>query len=490
MVQKITDFLNGIIWSDYMTYLCLVTGIIFTIALLGEQFKIKEMWRLLFHTKSTDDGISAFQAFSLAVGGRVGTGNIVGVATAIAYGGPGAMFWMWVLAFLGAATSFAECALSQLYKKKIDGTYRGGPAFYIRYGLQQPWLAVVFAVCAYLGNAVLHPGLQADAISSAVYNAFGISKVITGVVIVILLALIIFGGVRSISELASKVVPVMACIYVAVSLVLLAVNVKAIPACFGLIFSSAFGTNAVFGGILGSAVAWGVKRGFYSSEAGMGTASHASACADVSHPAKQGLVQSFSVYVDTLFVCTATGLMMLITGMYNVEDGAGAYLYQGLEGVEVGVGYVQAALDTLLPHFGSAFIAIALFFFAFTTLLAAYNIGETNFLYLFGKGKNSKTALIVVRVLFLAVTFLGSMVPASLAWAWADIGLGSSAWITMIGMLFLVPTAHKLYKDYWAQKKQGLDPVFRPGRLGIRHAELWEEIADRYDAESAAAKEE
>lgn len=236
-------------------------------------------------------------------------------------------------------------------------------------------------------------------------------------------------------------------------------------------------------------LAWGVKRGFYSSEAGMGTASHASACADVSHPTKQGLVQSFSVYVDTLFVCTATGLIMLITGMYNVEDGAGAYLYQGLQGVEVGVGYVQAALDTLLPHFGSAFIAIALFFFAFTTLLAAYNIGETNFLYLFGKGKNSKVALIVVRVLFLAVTFLGSMVPASLAWAWADIGLGSSAWITMIGMLFLVPTAHKLYKDYWAQKKQGIDPVFRPSRLGIKHAELWEEIADRYEAENTAVKE-
>ena len=181
--------------------------------------------------------------------------------------------------------------------------------------------------------------------------------------------------------------------------------------------------------------------------------------------------------------------MMLITGMYNVEDGAGGYLYQGLQGVEVGVGYVQAALDTLLPHFGSAFVAIALFFFAFTTLLAAYNIGEANFLYLFGKKHDMKIPLIVIRVLFLAITFLGSLVPTSLAWAWADIGLGASAWITMIGALCLVPVSRKIYKDYWDQKKQGLDPIFRPSRVGIQHAELWEEIADRYEAEAAAAKE-
>lgn len=490
MIVKITDFLNGIIWSDWMTYLCLLTGFVFTIALFGEQLKLKEMWSLLFHTKSSSEGISGFQAFTMAVGGRVGTGNIVGVATAIAYGGPGAMFWMWLLALLGAATTFAECSLSQLYKKKIDGIYRGGPAYYIRYGLRSPWLAAIFAAAAFIGNAILHPGLQADAISTAVNNAFGLNKLITGIIIVVLLALIIFGGVRRIGNVASKVVPVMAGIYILASLVLLVVNAKAIPACFSLIFTSAFGANSVFGGILGSAIAWGVKRGFYSSEAGMGTASQAAANADVSHPAKQGLVQSFSVYIDTIFVCTATGLMMLITGMYNVEDGAGGYLYEGLHGVEVGVGYVQAALDTLLPHFGSIFVAIALFFFAFTTLLAAYNIGETNFLYLFGKSKYQKAALTVVRILFLAVTFLGSMVPATLAWAWADIGLGSAAWITMIGALCLVPVARKLYRDYWDQKKQGLDPIFRPSRVGIKNAELWEEIADRYEAEMEATTNE
>ncbi len=488
MIQKITDFLNGIIWSDWMTYLCLLTGLIFTVALFGEQLKIREMWRLLFNTKASSEGISGFQAFSMAVGGRVGTGNIVGVATAVAYGGPGALFWMWVLALLGAATTFAECSLSQLFKRKIDGVYRGGPAYYIRYGLKAPWLAVLFAAFAYIGNAILHPGLQADAISTAFYNAFGLNKLITGVIIVVLLGLIIFGGVRRIGSFASKVVPAMAGIYVLASLILLAVNFKSIPACFGLIFSSAFGANSVFGGIVGSAIAWGVKRGFYSSEAGMGTASQASANADVSHPAKQGLVQSFSVYIDTIFVCTATGLMMLITGMYNVEDGAGGYLYEGLQGVEVGVGYVQAALDTLLPHFGSIFIALALFFFAFTTLLAAYNIGETNFLYLFGNMKNPRIALTIVRILFLAVTFVGSMIPASLAWAWADIGLGSAAWITMIGALGLVPVARKLYLDYWAQKKQGLDPIFRPSNIGVENADLWDEIADRYEAEREAEK--
>lgn len=488
LINDVTNFLNGIIWSTPMIYLCLFTGIFFTFVLKGVQFrKIKEMIHLLLTPESGSDGLSSFQAFALAVGGRVGTGNIVGTVTAIAYGGPGALFWMWVLALLGAATAYAECSLAQVYKQKINGMYRGGGAYMIKYGMNCEILAVIFAICGFFGNAILHPGVQSDAISSAMYNAFGLNKSICGIIICVLLACVIFGGVKRVGDFASKVVPIMAILYVLVAIIMLIFNISNLPKVLVDIFASAFGTHAVFGGIVGSAIAWGIKRGVYSSEAGMGTAPHHAATAESSHPGKQGLLQAFSVYVDTLFVCSATGIMVLVTGCYNVEDASGSYLYEGLPGVEVGVGYVQAAINTMFPGIGGAFVAIALFFFAFTTLLAAYNIGEANLLYLFKNLRENKVAMSVFRIIFLLVTFFGAMVPTAMAWAWADIGLGSMVWITVITCMLMFKTVKKVKDDYEEQEKMGRNPVFRPSRLGIKNAEIWEEIADRYESKSASA---
>lgn len=459
-----------------------VDGTFFTVLLKGVQFrKIPDMVKLLLHPESSSDGLSSFQAFSLAVGGRVGTGNIVGTVTAIAYGGPGALFWMWMLALLGAATAFAECSLAQVYKQKINGLYRGGGAYMIERGMNCIWLAVIFAICGFFGNAILHPGVQSDAISSAMYNAFGLDKTICGIIICVLLACVIFGGVRRVGDFASKVVPVMAILYVMLAIVMLFANMGEIPNTLVEVFEGAFGTHQIFGGIVGSAIAWGVRRGVYSSEAGMGTAPHHAATAESSHPAKQGILQAFSVYVDTIFVCTATGIMVLVTGCFNVEDGAGGYLYQGLQGVEVGVQYVQAAVNTVFPGWGGAFIAVALFFFAFTTLLAAYNIGEANLLYLFKGLRSNKLAMTIYRIIFLMVTFLGAMVPTTLAWGWADVGLGSMTWITLLTCLFMFKTVRKISMDYDSQMKKGENPVFRPSALGIKNAEIWEDIADKYE---------
>ena len=490
MLRTITDFLNGIIWSDTMTYLCLITGIIFTFALKGVQAtKIKDMVKLSFVNDKSKTGISSFQAFVVAVAGRVGTGNIVGVATAICFGGPGAIFWMWVLAFLGAATSCAECALAQLYKQKIGGQYVGGPAYSIRYGLNSKWLAAIFAVCGFFGNLVFHPSLQANAIADAVNNAFGINEIVTTCIVCLLLALIVFGGVNRIASVCEKAVPVMSVGYILMAIILVIFNIEKVPSVFSMIFTSAFGANAVFGGMLGSAIAWGVKRGVYSSEAGMGTASQAAAAADVSHPAKQGLVQAFSIYIDTLFVCTATALMMLITGMYNVQNEAtGEFLYNALPGMEAGSGFIQSAMDSFIPSFGSAFVAIALFLFAFTTLMSCYIIGESNILFLFPKLGDSKLGMGLIRALFLVCAFIGCVVPSQMAWDWADIGLGSCTWLTVISCLLLIKPSVKLCRDYCEQKKQGLDPIFRPSKVGIKNADLWEEIADEYEKRACEEK--
>ena len=487
MFAQLVGTISGWIWCQPMIWLCIITGLVFTIALKGFQFRNnREMWRLLIHTEPSENGTSSFQAFALAVAGRVGTGNIVGVVTAIAYGGPGAVFWMWIVALLGAATSFAENTLSQTYKEKINGTYRGGTAFYIKAGLGLGGVAVLFALCGFLSNGVLNIGVQSDAIASAMNHAFGIPTWLIGLFLVVALSAIIFGGLKRISDFTAKVVPVMSVVYILVALAMVIVNYRQIPSCLGMIFSSAFGTNAVFGGIVGSAISWGVKRGVYSSEAGMGTSGQHGATADVSHPAKQGLVQALSVYVDTLFVCTATALILLMTGMYNVYDGAGNVIYNGIAlDTEAGIAYAQDAVGCLLPGFGKIFMAIAMLFFAFTTLLAEYNISESCLLFLNGKFLENKVALTVFRCWFMIPVFVGCIIPTETAWACADIGTGLMFWLCMITTLMLTPTVKKIWEDYVAQRKEGKDPIFRPSKCGVKNAELWEEIADKYEAKAA-----
>jgi AGCS family alanine or glycine:cation symporter len=472
-LEQFVNSLNEILWSKWMIYLCLGVGLIFSIMTRFLQVRhIKEMVKLMFQGKSSEAGVSSFQALSLALSGRVGTGNIAGTATAIAFGGPGAVFWMWAIAFIGAASAYVESTLAQIYKVKQNGQYRGGPAYYIEKGIGWKWYAVLFAFSALLAMSVLMPGIQSNSIALGLQNAFDIQPTVTGIILVILLGAIIFGGVKRIATVAQYVVPFMALGYILLSLIIVAMNLKELPAVFALIFKSAFALDATFGGIVGMAISWGVKRGIYSNEAGQGTGAHAAAAAEVSHPAKQGFVQAFSVYIDTLLVCSATAFMILFTGMYNTQAPDGTYIVNNLGKVEPGPAFTQAAIETVFPNFGAAFVAIALFFFAFTTIMAYYYIAETNVAYL-TQGKYSNVAMNALKIVLLASTFYGSVKTANLAWALGDVGLGIMVWLNIIAIVILAKPALKALKDYEEQKKQGIDPVFDPEKLGIKNADYW-----------------
>lgn len=483
LLESFVSWLNDIIWSDALVYLCLGTGLFFTLATRFLQLRhLKDMVLLMFQGKSSTAGVSSFQALSMALSGRVGTGNIAGVATAIFYGGPGAVFWMWMIAFLGASSGFVEATLGQVYKSKLDGQYRGGPAYYIEKGLKLKWYAVLFAIVTVVATGLFLPGVQANSIASAMNNAFGLSPLITGIALIIVLGTIIFGGVKRIAKVAQVVVPFMALGYILVALLLIILNISELPHVLKLIFKSAFGADAAFGGILGAAIAWGVKRGIYSNEAGQGTAPHAAAAAEVSHPAKQGLVQSFSVYIDTLFVCTATAFMILITGMYNVQpEGSDQMIVNNLGKVEAGPIFTQAAVESSLPGFGAPFVAIALLFFAFTTIMAYYYMAETNLAYINRKTKRVWSEYLL-KFGILAVVLYGCIKNAELAWTLGDIGVGSMAWLNIIAILLLTKPALRVLKDYERQRKEGKDPVFDPVKAGIANADFWE---NEYQPESS-----
>ncbi|HDC4307770.1 TPA: alanine:cation symporter family protein, partial [Enterobacter kobei] len=382
-MNELVGAINGVIWSPALIFLCLGVGLYFSLRSRFLQLRhIKHMITLMFQGRPTDAGVSSFQALTMTLAGRVGTGNIAGVATAITFGGPGALFWMWMVAFLGASSAFVESTLGQVYKEKINGEYRGGPAFYIEKGLGVKWYAWLFAVVTIFSCGLLMPGVQANSIGASLEIAFGLDPNVTAALLAVLLSFIIFGGVKRIASFSSMVVPFMALGYIIVACVIIAINITELPGVILLIWKSAFGFEAGFGAILGQAIMWGVKRGVYSNEAAQGTGPHASSAAAVSHPVKQGLVQAFSVYIDTLFVCSATGFMLLITGLYNVQGVDGAALYTGIAGVAAGPGYVQTAMESMMPGFGNYFVAIALFFFAFTTIIAYYYIAETNIAYI------------------------------------------------------------------------------------------------------------
>lgn len=472
-MEKIVTAINDIIWSNALILLCMGTGIYFSIATRFLQVRyIKKMVQLLFGGKSSEKGVSSFQAFAIAISGRIGTGNIAGVATAIAMGGPGAVFWMWAIAFLGASSAFVEATLGQIYKQVKDGQYRGGPAFYIENGLGIKWYAIVFAIATILSTALLLPGVQSNSIALSAKNAFDIPVEITGGIITLLLGLIIFGGVKRIGQVAEIVVPFMAGGYILMALIIIALNITQVPAVFGLIIRSAFDLEPAFAGIFGMAVAWGVKRGIYSNEAGQGTAPHAAAAAEVKHPAEQGLVQAFSVYVDTIFVCTATALMILFTGQYNVVNPDGGFLVENAPGIAIGSEFTQAAVNTHFPSLGGGFVAISLLFFAFTTIMAYYYIAETNLSYLLPKGDN-KWMVQVLRVMIMVATFYGSIKTAALAWTIGDIGVGMMAWLNIIAILLLRKPAFKAFKDYEQQLKAGKLPVFSAKKLDIKNTEEW-----------------
>ncbi len=481
-MEAFVNYLNGIIWSSALIYLCLGTGLYFSLRTRFLQVRhFGHMLKIMREGKSSEAGVSSFQALTMSLSGRVGTGNIAGVATAIAIGGPGAVFWMWTVAFLGASTAYIEATLAQIYKELDDnGSYRGGPAYYIEKAMGQKWYAWTFAVATIIAMGFCLPGIQANSIVAAMNNAWEIPALGTASVLAIGLALIVIGGVKRIAHFAQVVVPLMAAGYILIAFTVVFLNIDMVPTVTKLIINSAFGLDAGYGAIIGMAVGWGVKRGVYSNEAGQGSGPHPAAAAEVSHPAKQGLVQAFSVYVDTLLICSITAFMILLTGLYNVEGADGTFLYQGLPGVDVGPAYVQAAFDTVLPGFGSSVLAIALLFFAFTTIVAYYYIAETNVMFINRKVHRPWLANLL-KVLVLTSVMYGGLKSADLAWALGDVGVGLMAWLNIVAILILQRPALVALKDYEQQLDAGVDPRFDPQNLGIEKADFW---VDRKNAQS------
>jgi AGCS family alanine or glycine:cation symporter len=472
-LETILNTVNNIIWSNALILLCLGAGVYFSIVTRFLQIRyVREMLRLLFNGAASAKGVSSFQAFSLAIAGRVGTGNIAGVATAIAMGGPGAIFWMWIIAFLGSASAFIEATLGQIYKQVKDGQYRGGPAFYIEKGLGMKWYAVIFAVTTVCSAAIFLPGVQSNSIATGMHNAFSIPAPVSGVLVAGLLGLIIFGGVRRIGRVAELIVPFMAAAYILMAVIIIAINIHQVPAVLTMIIRSAFGFDPAFAGLFGMAVSWGIKRGIYSNEAGQGTAPHAAAAAEVSHPVKQGLVQAFSVYIDTLFVCTATAFMILFTGQYNVENPKGGFMLENIPGVIKGPHYTQLAISQHFPSLGAPFVSVALFFFAFTTLMAYYYIAETNLSYL-NRERMQTWKLWILRGVMMSSVFYGAVKTADAAWVLGDIGVGLMAWLNIIAILLLRKPAFKAFKNYCEQRKQGVEPQFNAAECGIKNADEW-----------------
>lgn len=490
-MQELVNTINNYVWSEALIYLCLGAGLFYSILTRFAQVRhFKEMCSLLLNNSSSEKGISSFQALAVSLSGRVGVGNIAGVAAAIGFGGPGAVFWMWVVAFLGASTAYAESTLGQVYKVEENGQYRGGPAYYFERCLGWRWLAVLFAVSAIIGCGIFLPGVQANAVGNAVTQIFGDGNMVVTsfgevgthklaalAVISIVLAFIIFGGIRRIANFTQIVVPFMALGYIIMALIVVFLNLDKVPGVFGMIISDAFTAQAGFG----AAIGWGVKRGIYSNEAGQGTGPHAAAAAEVDHPAQQGLVQAFSVYVDTLFVCTATALMILITSQYNIADPVteGQFLVQNVAADTAinSAAFTQMALNSVFGNFGQIFVGLALFFFAFTTILAYYYITETNVAYL-NRVFNNKLPLIFFKILLMAMVAYGMVNAAGYVWNIGDIGVGIMAWINVLGILvifFVHKPAILCLKDYEAQKKAGGPITFDPVKLGIKNATFWEQ---------------
>ena len=428
--------------------------------------------------------ISSFQALMVSTASRVGTGNIVGIATAIAMGGPGAVFWMWLMAVVGAASAFVESTLAQIWKvRNPDGSFRGGPAYYIQQALGKRWLGVVFAVALILCFGLGFNGLQTFNMTSAIdyYVIEGHQQVVNaliGLLVIIATALVIFGGTQRISFITSVIVPVMAGAYILVCIGTCVFNASAIPEAVSLVFSKAFSIESFAGGFTGSALMWGIKRGLFSNEAGMGSAPNAAATADVSHPCKQGLVQTLSVYIDTLLICTASAFMVLI---FFVQDPEAAAMYNGMQ-------LVQMAMNNSIGPIGIHFITACIILFAYSSLVGNYFYAEGNLLFI----KNNKTALFVFRVFCLVAIFLGAINSFDLAWNMSDIFMGFMAIINLIAILLLGKWALKCLDDYTAQRKAGVNPVFVASSIeGLPPTECWhcaQEVIHQMSPEQCAAQ--
>ncbi|MFD1065950.1 alanine/glycine:cation symporter family protein [Oceanobacillus locisalsi] len=466
--ESILGHVNDFLWSYILIIVLLGLGLYFTIRTKFVQFRLlPEMFRAVADKQSYNasgkKGISSFQAFAISAASRVGTGNMAGVASAVALGGPGALFWMWLIALLGAATGFVESTLAQLYKEKDQNQYRGGPAFYMEKGMNKRWLGIIFAIMITFTYGLVFNSVQSNTISIAFHSQFDIHPGWIAVVLTIFIAIVIFGGLKSIANVSQVIVPFMAIIYIGLALVILIMNITALPDMFVLIFENAFGIREVAAGGLGAAIMQGIKRGLFSNEAGMGAAPNAAATAEVSHPVKQGLVQALGVFFDTILVCSATGLIILSAG--------------GFAGSEAdGIALTQTAFSQMLGDWAAIFIAIAIFLFAFSSILGNYYYGENNLAYI----KDSKTILFIYRIAALAMVVFGSLASFGLVWSLADVTMALLALINLYAISILFKKANVLLKDYVKQRKEGKDPVFYKDILDDQTGiECWERESEK-----------
>ena len=462
-ITQIITKTDDILYTWCLIYMLAGAGIFFTIRTGLVQIRLfKDAMKCMLEKKSSDKGVSSFQALMIATASRVGTGNMAGVATAIVVGGPGAAFWMWLMAILGAASAFAESTLAQIYKEKDGDSFKGGPAYYIEKALHARWLGIVFAISLIATFAFGFNGLQAYNIVSAfeyyVPN-FATSRVplIVGILLFIITMLLFFGGTDKISWVSSVMVPVMAGIYIVLGLLIIVLNVGEIPAVLVSIFRSAFDFKAIFGGFTGSCMVYGIKRGLFSNEAGMGSAPNASASAEVTHPVKQGLAQTISVYIDTLLICSTTVFILLLTGVYKTDS--------TLSGIPL----IQQSVAKQFGPFAIHVITAAVCMFAFTSIIGNYFYAEANIRFI----TKSKRAMTIFRIAAAAMVLFGAQNDIDVAWSLADITMGLEAVVNIIAIVLLSGIAVKALKDYEKQKAAGKDPVFREKNIGLNNTSVW-----------------
>ena len=466
LINNIINAVSGVLYQLWCVPLILLAGgIILTVRSKFIQVRLfTESFKVIMEKPKSKNGISSFGALMVSTASRVGTGNIIGVATAICAGGAGAVFWMWVTAIIGGASAFVESTLAQIYKKKNpDGTSYGGPAFYMQDALNARWLGVIFSVLIIATYAVGYNMLASYNLQDT-FSSFGFysktTAVIIGIILAVLFGIIVIGGAKRLVKVTGVMVPVMGVIYVVVAVLVLILNAKQIPAMFGMIFESAFDFKAIFGGFAGSCVMNGIKRGLYSNEAGMGSAPNAAATADVSHPAKQGLVQMLSVFIDTLLICTATAFMCLSSGVAFDSSMGGA-------------AYVQAAMAENLGGFGPIFLCIAMSLFAFTTLIGNYSYCEGCLRFILNR-EVSKTGLLAFRIIATFLVFLGAVASASTVWNLADMTQGLMVIVNVPVIIILMKPAMDCLEDYVAQKKAGKDPEYVAAEAGVKQeVDFW-----------------
>lgn len=468
---KIVSDVDDAMYSTIIIAALLLCGLFFTFKTKFVQIRrLPDMFKYLFDRNKGkgEKAMSSFQALMVSTGSRVGTGNIAGIATAIIMGGPGSVFWMWILAILGASSAFIESTLAQLWKRKEGkGAFRGGPAYYIEQALKKRWLGIIFAISLLMTFALGFNGLQAFNATSALDYYFegtnidlNIVHIIAGMVLLLAMAITIFGGIKMVANVSSLLVPIMAVTYVFLALMTIVLNISSLGSVFSVIFENAFSLQSILGGAAGTALMYGTKRGLLSNEAGMGSAPNAAASASVTHPCKQGLTQALSAYIDTFFICTSSAFMVMV---FYVQQPDAALSLNGMP-------LVQQSLANTIGDIGIHFMTLSIFFFAFSSLIGNYGYAENNFKFI----TNNKKALFVFRILCLFPVFFGALSNIELAWGIADIFMGIMALINIFALFCLGKWAILCLKDYESQRKQGLEPVFYAENIpGLPKTEWW-----------------